>query len=292
MKTIHFAVVGGDMRQAKLAELLAADGHSVSTFAVRAAAGERLRPMETAAEAVKDAQCVVMPLPISAKEMILNTPLGEGIHMIEQIFAVMRPGQLVCAGRVSGPVYELAAKHGLRISDYYAREELVVANAVATAEGAIQLAMSETAVTLWNAKCLVLGFGRIGKLLAHRLRGLGAHVTVTARNHGDLAWIRAYGYEARHTEELAGYLGGYDVIFNTIPARVLPEERLMEVGKDCLCVDLSSKPGGMDFIAAGQLGLRAIWALSLPGEVAPVTSGIIIRDTIYHILEEERSLCG
>jgi dipicolinate synthase subunit A len=61
----------------------------------------------------------------------------------------------------------------------------------------------------------------------------------------------------------------------------------MELRDDALCLDLASKPGGMDFAAASRLGVRAIWALSLPGEVAPESAGAIIRDTIYNILEEQ-----
>lgn len=38
---LNFWVVGGDMRQAKLAELLSADGHTVHTFAL-----EALGPLE------------------------------------------------------------------------------------------------------------------------------------------------------------------------------------------------------------------------------------------------------
>ena len=37
-----------------------------------------------------------------------------------------------------------------------------------------------------------LGFGRLGKLLAHRLNALGARVSVAARKWADLAWAEAY----------------------------------------------------------------------------------------------------
>jgi dipicolinate synthase subunit A len=166
---------------------------------------------------------------------------------------------------------------------------LAVLNAVATAEGAIQLAMEETAITICRAKVLVIGFGRIGKILAHRLKGLGAHVTVAARSYADFAWIRAYGYENANTLSLEGTLGRYDIVINTVPARVLGEERLRELSKDCLCMDLASKPGGMDFAAASKLGIKAIWALSLPGEVAPITSGSIIKEAIYNIIAEQEA---
>ena len=162
-----------------------------------------------------------------------------------------------------------------------------MANAICTAEGAIAIAMDNTAITLCTAKILVIGFGRIGKVLSHRLRGLGAEVYVSARSHYDRAWTLAYGYKPLDTYKLGGLLSGFDVIINTVPAHVLDENLLREVKKSTLLLDLASKPGGIDFASAAGLGLHVIWALSLPGEAAPITSGAIIRDTIYNILQEE-----
>lgn len=78
----------------------------------------------------------------------------------------------------------------------------------------------------------------------------------------------------------------YDLIFNTVPAILLDEPCLKNVKADTLIIDLASKPGGVDFDTAGRLGLKVVWALSLPGKVAPVTSGEIIADTILNILKE------
>jgi dipicolinate synthase subunit A len=115
---------------------------------------------------------------------------------------------------------------------------------------------------------------------------MGARVAVSARNHGDAAWIGALGYEALDTGALEGHLSEFDAVINTVPAPVMGEKRLGELKRGTLCMDLASKPGGLDFTAAGRLGIRAVWALSLPGEVAPVSAGRIIRDTIYNILGE------
>ena len=71
-----------------------------------------------------------------------------------------------------------------------------------------------------------------------------------------------------------------------MPGRVLGAGYLADLKPGCLVVDLASKPGGVDLEAASQMGVRVIWALSLPGKVAPVTAGRAIRDTIYHILHE------
>ena len=42
----------------------------------------------------------------------------------------------------------------------------------------------------------------------------------------------------------------------------------------------------MDFDAARKMGIKVIWALSLPGKVAPDTAGDIIGKTIINILDE------
>jgi len=285
---MKFAVIGGDMRQAKLAELLAADGHSVLTFAIDKIRLEGNVMQKTLVrEAVDDAACVIMPLPVTSREGMLNAPLSNGLYTTREVFSALRPEQILCAGRIDAATRELAESMSIELIDYLEREELAVANAVAAAEGAIQLIMEETPITVCHSRCLVIGFGRIGKILSHRLRGLGASVTVSARTWSDLAWIKAYGYEAAETEHIDDILPVFDVVVNTVPARILGESRLVKLKHGCLCLDLASKPGGMDFSAASKLGVKAVWALSLPGEVAPVTSGAIIRDTIYNILNEK-----
>ncbi len=284
---MKFAVIGGDMRQAKLAELLIKDGHEVSAYAVDKLKIARATRHEKLSEAVKDAECVILPLPATSSVGVVNTPFSGATLTLRQVFSVISQGQTVCAGRVTEDMRELAEEAGAPLYDYFKREELIISNAASTAEGAVQIIMEETPYTLAGAKCLVIGFGRIGRLLAHKLKALGADVAVSARKHADIAWIKAYGYGAENTERLGGRLAGFNVIVNTVPARILNEELLRQVPADCLCLDLASKPGGMDFRAASELGLHAIWALSLPGEVAPVTAGRSIRDTIYNILREK-----
>lgn len=287
MKAHKFAVIGGDMRQVKLASLLAKDGHQVRAFAMEQARPDGLETALTLNAAVADAACIILPLPLCRECDTVNTPLSDTVLPVSQVFAALHPAQTICGGRIDPDTFALAADHGLPLLDYYAREELVVANAVATAEGAIQVAMEGTPTLLTGTNTLVIGFGRIGKVLAHRLRALGAHVTVSARKFADLAWIDAYGYQSIHTDTLAAHLPGQTLVFNTVPHLVLDAERLRVLDPDVTLIDLSSKPGGIDFSAAAALGRKAIWALGLPGKVAPVSAAAIIRDTIYNILSEQ-----
>lgn len=285
-RALSFWVVGGDLRQVKLAQLLQEDGHTVQTYGMEHRPDPGALPGSDTMKGMEQADCVVLPLPVTVENGILNAPLSDLRIPVEELLGGLQAGQLVCAGRVTPAMRVLAERRHLILRDYFEREELAVANAVPTAEGAIQIAMEELPTTLFGLRVLVIGFGRLGKVLAHRLHGLGAQVTVSARNYGDLAWIEAYGYRSEHTGQLTGWLSAYDLIINTVPARVLDLPQLLDLKEDCLVIDLASKPGGVNFKAAAQLGTKVIWALSLPGKAAPVTSGQIIRDTVYHILQE------
>lgn len=274
----NFWIVGGDLRQEKLAGLLREDGHRVHTYAL----GEPDEDLTQAGQA----DCVVLPLPVCTPEGGLNAPMAEGERSLEDVFARLSPGQFICGGMVSPFTAAQATRHGLTIHDYFQREDLAVANAVPTAEGAVQIVLEEMGVTLHRARALMIGYGRVGKLTAHRLAALGAHVTVAARSCDALAWARAYGHDAVRLCDLPGALGGYDLVVNTVPSRVLSRELLAGLKEGCLVIDLASKPGGVDFQGAAELGVRCVWALSLPGKVAPISAGAALRDTIYNMLRE------
>jgi len=275
------AVVGGDMRQVCLAQLLLEDGKSVVTWALEKGGGPNAVPLNQALEA----QIVILPLPV-CRAGTLNLPLTDIELDADRLWPRLRYDQLLLGGMTGELSARLMLDYGLTLLDYYNREEAQVANAVPTAEGALQIAMELTDRTLLGSRCLVAGFGRIGKLLSGRLHALGAQVAVSARKYSDLAWINALGYQGIRTEELAGSLGDFDLIFNTVPALIFDAPRLEETRADCVIVDLASAPGGVDLEAAGLLGRTAQRAPGLPGKVAPCSAAAAIRESIYNILEE------
>ena len=278
MRAKNIWVIGGDGRQAALAGLLAEEGHSVHTCAV----GEN----DGGLEELYRADCVILPLPAEGEQGMVNTPLS-GVRLpLAEVVERMRPGQLLCAGMGKPGLAELAKGRGVVLRDYFAREELAVLNAIPTAEGAIRIAMEELPVTLHGARVLVVGFGRIGQALTLRLKGLGARVTAAARRPEQRALARSMGVCDEGVEGMAEWLCAYDLVINTVPAPVLGREELAALKKGAPVIDLASLPGGVDFAAAEELGVRTVHALSLPGKTAPVSAGRYIMDTVYHIMEE------
>lgn len=282
-KRMDLWVIGGDPRQATLARALAEDGHSVHTYALERGIEPTL--VSDNLEGLAGADCVVLPLPALDGDRI-NAPLSARQPLLSEVLDAMRPGQLLCAGRISPLLEEAARTRGVRLIDYFAREELAIANAVPTSEGAIQIAMEELPITLHGSKVLIIGYGRLGKVLSRQLRGLGATVSVAARSCTDLAWAQVWSYGVERSDQLSGWLCAYDLVINTVPAPVLGPEELGDLKPGCLVIDLASKPGGVDFSAAAELGVKVIWALSLPGKTAPVTAGLAVKSTIYNILNE------
>ncbi len=242
-------------------------------------------------EAIFSSDVVVLPLPMSSDGENVSMPLADGCRLsVEKLCTLMAESKvrLLCGGKISPKAVSLCDAYGIDVFDYYERDEFAIANAIPTAEGAIEIAMRETPTTLDGSSALVIGYGRIGKVLSKLLAALGVKVTASARKASDIAWIRTAGYDYAYTEKLAELLTEkrFDMIFSTVPHTVLGRCELEAIGKYGLIIDLASKPGGVDIEAADKLGINVIWALSLPGKVAPVTSGRIIADTVLGYLEK------
>ncbi len=289
-KPLKLTLIGGDLRQAYLCESLLQDGHEVSVFGLDRQSFPREIHVCKQLEDIQ-ADVVIFPMPLQNGEN-LQAPLSNSVYKLKTVVEALPAGLLAVGGAILPASMEIFKTCHLDIVDYLKREELAVLNAIPTSEGALQLAMEELPITLHGARCLVTGNGRIGTILSNRLKALGAQVTVTARKQSDFAWIASEGMDWKPTAELETYIGSYDLIINTVPDLLFHRGVLAQMKPDSLLIDLASKPGGVDFSAAQELGRKVIWALSLPGKVAPKTAAYAIKQTVYNILEERGILDG
>lgn len=277
------SIIGGDLRIVNLAKMLAEDGFEVITFALEKA--QELSDFskgKTLEETIQKSEYIVTSIPLSKDGKMVNTPYSDVKLTVQELHNHL-PGKKLISGKL-----DQSFQNDINFESYdiLEREEYAILNAIATAEGAIQIAMEEYPKTLSGSNILVMGFGRIGKILAKMLQGIGANVYCEARKETDLAYIKAYGYTPIHLKNLEEHLPKFDIIINNIPVLVLDKTRLNRVKKDVLILDLASNPGGVDFEYAKQNNLKTIWALALPGKVAPVSAAEYIKDTIYNILQQ------
>ena len=282
------SIIGGDERFVAAANLLCRLGIDVSVFGFsnEIVFDEKIWQCKNLTDAIGASKYILLPLPCSSDNKTLNAPLYNEIILLSELSPLLIPSKTVLGGKINQEIQTILKTKNIPFYDYFAREEFAILNAVPTAEGAIEIALREMLITLNGANCLVIGFGRIAKVLCHRLSGMGAFVTASARKPADFAWIQAYGYTGIHTEELKEHLDSFQLIINTVPNVILNKDLLDRVDKNALIIDLASKPGGVDFAYAKSLGLNVNWALALPGKVAPQSAGSIIYETVLNILHE------
>ena len=257
-------VIGGDSRLKTVKNHLERVGYQVDTLGL----------FEDDTGDLTSSNVIVLPVPTTKDGVNVYTPLTNKkipLSMLEE--TVTDEQTVLCCN------YLFAKK---RCIDYNALDSYALLNSVPTAEGAIKLAIENTPFTLWKAKVLVIGYGRVGKILSDRLKSLGCKVTVSARKPADFAMLEALGFNSVNTTEINLRPLDYDIIFNTVDVKVINDETLENTSCTCM-LDLSSK-GGFSLTAAREKGITAIKAPGLPGVTAPKTAGEILAKTITEIV--------
>ena len=286
----NIAIIGGDLRIIKLAQMLSNDDFNVRMYGFENIEElnnySDIKKCDSIEQTVSICDIVIGPIPFSKDDTTLNTPYSKDTIDIEELIIKIQNKKLV-AGSIKSHIFECIKNNNIEAIDLMNIEELTILNTIATAEGCLQIAMEETEKTIYNSNVLVLGFGRVGKTVADRFKKVGANVYCEARKKEDLAWIRIFGYNSIHLDNLDGYLNRFDIIINTIPAVILDENRLKKIKKECIIIDLTSIPGGIDFKKAREYKIKTIHALALPGKVAPITSAEYIKEILYDIMKNK-----
>lgn len=228
---------------------------------------------------IKNADYVIAPIPFSRDGIKIT---GEIITCDELISKL--DGKMLFTGAISDVIKEKLKN--IKYYDLMELDEVAVMNAIPTAEGAIYEAIKNSNITLSDSNCLVMGYGRIGKVLCDKLKGINSKVYCEARSKKDIAYIESMGYNSIHITELNSYLPKMDYIFNTIPVTLLNENNLKYINKECTIIDLASAPGGIDFELAKKMGLNVLWALALPSKVAPKSAAKYLKEVIDVIIKE------
>lgn len=281
-------IIGGDLRIIRLAEMLSREGYIIYTFALNEYnfLEKNILKCNKINEINDSCDYIIGGIPFSKDGLYINTSFFDSKLSMEKILENIKDKTLI-AGGIKQEIRQKLLKNSVKAIDLLDYEELCVLNTIPTVEGAIQIAMEQTEFTIHGSNCLILGFGRIGKLLTSNLKKLGANVSCMARNESDIAWIRAFGYNDIHISDLKENLQNkYDIIFNTIPILILDKEKLEFIkDKKTIIIELASNPGGIDLEKAKELEIKVIKALGLPGNVAPLTAARYIKEILNKIIK-------
>ena len=213
---------------------------------------------------------LLLPWPHSfRKERLVTAPAHQG-EKKEALLAALPPCRVALYG---GGVTAEEMTCAAAAFDPKTDELFLRRNAQLTAEGAICRAMQRMERALLGSTCLVTGYGRIGQELTARLVAMGAFVIVCARSEIQMRAAHAAGAHPVPLGQLGSAAFTADVIFNTVPARVMGEAVLGMVRQETIVMELASAPYGVDMESAKRLGVRVEVEGGVPGRYAPMEAG-------------------
>lgn len=275
---VKVVFVGGDIRQKIASDYL--NEHHIDSIYIS-------HPIDI--DLKNYASVLVLPLPVSPDGVHLNTNNENKTKIkINDIINQIGSDSLVLGGKFQKEIKESMQNNNLRYVDYYDIETFQIQNALLTAEGAIYYAKNRMSKSIHSSCVAVLGFGRIGKILAYLCRSQGAKTTVYARGEVDRIWSKVAGIKALKIDSLGiDEPSKIDIIFNTIPHNIINENILNKIQKDTLVIDLASKPFGIDEELVKKNNLNYYRELGVPGRYAPKSAGEILGQTIINILNKE-----
>jgi len=236
---------------------------------------------------VDNKKVVIAPMSSTDKNGILKaTFVKNKVQLTKEFFQLLKKDSLFLIGIAKPKVKKIMEDELIQYIELARLDDLAIMNAIPTAEGAIKIAIEESDKTIFGSKILTYGLGKVGLSLAWRLKALGAESYAVTRDKAAVARGIDLGLKMITYNQLEEHLPVMEIIFNTVPKKIVNSDSISLMNKDTLIIDLASSPGGIDFKAADQMGIKAIQALGLPGKVAPVTAGKILAEITPNIINK------
>ena len=276
MKNILF--IGGDERNIHIYETIKNKFENSDIIA--------FKDKEYDKEKVANAGIIVLPILSSKDAEFLYSPLYDKQIRIEELLSSIKNAKIIIGGRIDKNTKSFAENNNIRCIEYIELENFKSLNAIPTAEAALAIAVLNTKKTIWRSKCLVAGYGCIGKYLCFLLQAMGAEVVASARKESDFNEMKRKNINFINTCDINEDLEKYDIIFNTIPHRIFSEEKIKDLKKDKLLIDLASAPYGLDHSKTENYKCKVFLSSSLPGIYSPKTAAEITTDVLEEILKE------
>ncbi len=229
---------------------------------------------------------IVLGIPACNKSGNVSAPFSDEPITFEKAISMLRKNGMILGGMLCESFKNVLNENSITFSDYYLDEALILKNAVPSAEGALALGINCTPSSVYGSKILIMGYGRIGSILAKYLVALGADVNVFARSKEKRTLAAINGCNAIDCKELSESIGEFSLIYNTVPFAVLNDGILKNAKKGTVYIELASHKGyeaDCEFLSS----LEIINAPSLPAKTAPMTAGKIIADAVTDIIKNK-----
>jgi len=289
-KKKSIAIIGGDMRQKYLADILLSKELPTLCYG-NSSMNETAITTNSLNEIMENSTVLICPIPFTTDQVVIMNLESKEDLTIEDFINGLKPHHIVIGGKFPTVLKDYCCNNKITHYDLLENESFAINNAIATAEGAIMEAIKLSPINIHNSKCLILGFGRCGSVLANRLSNLNGNICILVRREIQAAIASSYGYSYCYENQLDIKVQESDFIFNTIPSLMLKEDTLRLVNKHSTIIDIAAFPGGLDYNYVKSAGINAKLCPGLPGKIAPLASARFIYERVERIICERTDLC-
>lgn len=280
MMNFDFAIIGGDRRTSCMAEVFAQRGFRVLCYGIVDTPNHpHIFYSRSLKETINSAPTLIFGIPFEKNHRVFfDAPMPE--VSLAELQRLLRKKQKLYAGMIPEQFRTLCEDREIGCYDFMKEETISILNAVATAEGAIAEAIIHQNTQLHHSKALIVGYGRCGKVLADKLKGLSTLVTVCSNSLEELALARSLGFKTLNLNHLFKEAANYEYFFNTAPVRIFTAPIIELIKSDSIIIDIASNQVGVDYEACKKLNRNAYFCPGLPGKYACKTCASLLADYI------------
>ncbi len=283
----EIGIIGGDARELYLISYLK-DKHHVSVLSDNPEKFPEGVTVDNTLKHIYKKEIIYAPMTgLDDKNNLKSTFVKRELNINEEFCKNIATNSVFLIGSLPAEIKLYLSKYNIKFIETAKVSELAIRNAIPTAEAAIALAIEEQDLTIFGSKVLITGMGKVGLTLLRRLINLGAETYAVSRDNANLARAEEYGAKIIRYKNLAQKIGDFDLIYNTVPAMIFDQNIISQMNNRSVIIDLASKPGGVDFDFAQEIGINAFLAPGLPGKYAPQSAGKYLADYISNLLKRK-----
>lgn len=204
------------------------------------------------------------------------------ISLSEDIFENLDKDTLVFTGLKTKKLLELIPEE--QIISFLDDEEVEDINNNLTVEGTIDDIRDRK-----NDSICILGYGNLGKELYLRLTSAGINTYVISRPKELIYKDKVKNYYPLSPENIAEVFKVSDIVINTIPYNVIPEEAVSN-GYVPYILDIASSPFGINQELVKKYNLNYNLYLGIPSKYAPKEASDILLKVLKKVVQNKWNL--
>lgn len=286
MAISHITILGGDLRQAYVAEYLNSRGYPVTCFhAPDFPYSSAITVTDSFLQIRENSTAFLMPSPFSQDGThLFQKKIDLSPVSVEELVKQIPTGSIIFFNGMSTSIQEHLEAKNCILYNLANAPDFCDENAHLTAEALLSEVIRYTPFSLQNTAILLLGYGQCGSAIGTLFSSLGTRIYVLERDFQKQMLAEQNGLLALSSSEKKTLLPHFDLIINTIPETVLTKDDLELLPGNCHIFDIASSPFGFSSDITAEYALPYFRLPGLPGRFSPQTAGIALGKTIERMI--------